>query len=185
MVFRTIRRVGLVSGMLALVFGLIAIALAMGFVRIGENTAAADNRLLRENVYFELARMPGAVHRLPPRVQRDILQFVFGECGYPVCRVQNNGGGIADIFLLAGAIINADPAARLIIDGPCASACVMAADLARDKTCITPRATFLLHKARYQKDIELFGQRIKYFDGFKDPDQSYSIDTWDLPSGRR
>ena len=59
----------------------------------------------------------------------------------------------------------------------------MAADLAREKTCITPRAAFRFHKARYQKQYRVFGFRITYVVGFTDPDHSDSIESWILQHG--
>ncbi len=111
--------------------------------------------------------------------KRSVVAHAFGNCGFPVCRITQSPGGLGDTFEYAADILNSLPDGKLVIDGRCASACVLAADRARAKTCITPRAEFAFHKARYHNVYELFGTwTLWIFDTFSDPGHSPDIDDW-------
>lgn len=69
--------------------------------------------------------------------------FGYAGCGDP-CIVDFNRGGVTMAFTRMGFEILAQRK-RLIINGPCASACAIMADIARPFTCITPRASFHFH----------------------------------------
>lgn len=62
------------------------------------------------------------------------------------CTIYNNPGGDVVIFQAAAQEIM-DEGKHLIIDGFCASACVMMADIARSNTCITEDAMIAVHQA--------------------------------------
>jgi hypothetical protein len=77
-----------------------------------------------------------------------------GDCSNP-CTVQSSNGGRIVDFEDAGNAIRAGARKRLVIDGYCASACMVMADRARPRACITSRATFLYHKTNYNRPIPL------------------------------
>ncbi|BCM87886.1 hypothetical protein [Methylobacterium indicum] len=68
-------------------------------------------------------------------------------CG-PVCTVRYNGGGVISHFMDQVENMKRDRV-TLRIDGPCASACTMAADKARPRVCITKRALLQFHNGYY------------------------------------
>jgi hypothetical protein len=78
-----------------------------------------------------------------------------GHCGNPCTIVRNTGGRIVD-FEDAGNAIRAGKQ-KLVIDGYCASACMVMADRARPRTCITSRAVFGYHKTNFGRPIPLRG----------------------------
>ena len=103
-----------------------------------------------------------------------------GECGDP-CRVTRNNGGVVKNFEDAASAILAGAKSRLIIDGPCYSACAILADKVRyyapRKVCITPRATFHFHKAWALSLLTVYnGQQT--VETFFDPPHSKEINDW-------
>jgi hypothetical protein len=79
-----------------------------------------------------------------------------GDCSNP-CTIQSNNGGIIVDFERAGSAIRSGARQKLVIDGYCASACMVMADRARPRTCITPRAQFGYHKTTWNRPIPLSG----------------------------
>lgn len=77
-----------------------------------------------------------------------------GNCGNP-CTVQSNGGGIIVDFERAGDAIRGGARQKLVIDGYCASACMVMADRARPRACITSNAQFGYHKTTWNRPIPL------------------------------
>lgn len=71
------------------------------------------------------------------------LEQAFGDCGNP-CVVHENTGGKLYTFFLASQELQAKRI-KLVIDGPCYSACASIADRIRADVCITPRAVFGFH----------------------------------------
>jgi hypothetical protein len=70
----------------------------------------------------------------------------FGPCRGETCIIRDSPGGNVMVFLAAAAeVINTGR--RVVIDGPCHSACAIFADMARERVCITKRALFGFHKA--------------------------------------
>lgn len=51
---------------------------------------------------------------------------------------------------------------RLVIDGLCASACMVMADRARAQTCITARARFGYHRTSYNNPLPLRNDLMKW-----------------------
>jgi len=78
-----------------------------------------------------------------------------GHCGNPCTIVRNTGGRIID-FEDAGNAIRAGRQ-KLVIDGYCASACMVVADRAGPRTCITSNAVFGYHKTNFGRPIPLRG----------------------------
>ncbi len=83
-----------------------------------------------------------------------IVAEVVGGCGDPCVVVSNNGGRITT-FREAGNAIRSGAGQTLIIDGFCASACMVMADRARPRVCITSRATFAYHKTNWNRPLPL------------------------------
>ncbi len=63
-----------------------------------------------------------------------------------VCIVNGNPGGVIDDFTAAASAINRS-GFKVVIAGPCLSACTIFADKARTHVCITKYAVFGFHKA--------------------------------------
>jgi hypothetical protein len=79
-----------------------------------------------------------------------------GDCSNP-CTIQSNNGGIIVDFEHAGDAIRGGARQKLVIDGFCASACMVMADRARPRACITSRTVFAYHKTNYNRPIPLSG----------------------------
>lgn len=79
---------------------------------------------------------------------------VAGDCGNPCTIVSNRGGVIVD-FEKAGDAIRAGARQKLVISGFCASACMVMADRARPRACITSSAVFAYHKTNWNRPIPL------------------------------
>jgi hypothetical protein len=79
-----------------------------------------------------------------------------GDCSNPCTVVSNRGGVIVD-FKAAGDAIRAGARQKLVIDGYCASACMVMADRARPRACITHNAVFAYHKTNFNRPIPLNG----------------------------
>ena len=77
-----------------------------------------------------------------------------GPCGDPCTVAASNGGRIVD-FTYAGDAIRSGARQKLVIDGYCASACMVLADRARPRACITSRAVFAYHKTNFNRPIPL------------------------------
>jgi hypothetical protein len=77
-----------------------------------------------------------------------------GDCSNP-CTVQSNNGGVIVDFEAAGDAIRAGARQKLVINGFCASACMVMADRARPRACITSSAVFAYHKTNYNRPIPL------------------------------
>jgi hypothetical protein len=78
---------------------------------------------------------------------------VIGPCAEDCVVRSNNGGSIVYFEDAADVIRRARK--KLIIDGYCASACMVMADHARPRTCITERAVFVYHKTNFNRPIPL------------------------------
>lgn len=91
-------------------------------------------------------------HALPPG--SSLVREAVGGCGNPCVIGYNDGGGI-ERFKMAGDAIRKGARKGLVIDGFCASACMVMADRARPRVCITERATFGYHKTNWGRPIPL------------------------------
>ena len=79
---------------------------------------------------------------------------VLDNCSDP-CTIQNNNGGVIADFENAGDAIRAGARQMIVIDGFCASACMVMADRARPRACITSRAQFGYHETNYNRPLPL------------------------------
>src|SRR5258705_11607402 len=100
-----------------------------------------------------IAVTPAAAAPVGPGAGAAIARAV-GSCGNPCTVVASNGGRIID-FEDAGDAIRAGARQKLVIDGYCASACMVLADRARPRACITSRAGFAYHETNYNRPIPL------------------------------
>ena len=82
-----------------------------------------------------------------------VIARVIGPCAED-CVVRSNGGGSIVYFEDAATVIRR-ARKKLIIDGFCASACMVMADRARPRTCITERAVFAYHNTNRNYPIPL------------------------------
>jgi hypothetical protein len=104
------------------------------------------------------------------------------HCGRTACTITNNPGGDIDVFTRAAQEVVSE-GKHLRIDGLCASACVLLADLARANTCITPAAEMAVHKAYV---VQVVGHTtvngaavpVGNLIARQDPPQSADIDAW-------
>ena len=84
-----------------------------------------------------------------------------------------------EIFLAAAQAVRAGAKRLVVIDGPCISACVIFADRARSKVCVTRRARFGFHKARDVAVAPLRSGAMLYVElGRSDPPHSRDISHW-------
>jgi hypothetical protein len=81
-------------------------------------------------------------------------QTPLDNCGDP-CMIEHNNGGVIADFENAGDAIHDGARQMLVIDGYCASACMVMADRARPRACITSRAQFGYHETNYVRPIPL------------------------------
>lgn len=79
-----------------------------------------------------------------------------GPCGDP-CVIHSNNGGRIVVFEDAADEIRRGARKRVVIDGYCASACMVLAARARSKVCITDRATFGFHRTNRGRPIPVSG----------------------------
>ncbi len=103
------------------------------------------------------------------------------HCGRTTCVIKNNPGGDVDLFQQAAHEVVWERK-RLVIDGLCASACVILADMARRNTCITSRARIAVHKASIVQMVRTTVANRKVtvgkVVGREDPPQSNDINRW-------
>ena len=81
-----------------------------------------------------------------------LLSVLFGASARAEVRVTNDAGGEVTSYLRTFADIRAS-GERLVIDGPCLSACTLFTALVpRSHVCVTPRAVLGFHAASYYDD---------------------------------
>ena len=100
-----------------------------------------------------IAVTPAAAAPVGPGAGAAIARAV-GPCGNPCTVLASNGGRIVD-FEDAGDAIRAGARQKLVIDGYWASACMVMADRARPRACITSRAVFAYHETNRNRPIPL------------------------------
>jgi len=83
---------------------------------------------------------------------KDPVEYALG-CSTP-CIVGYSPGGYTAVFQAAGDAFRAGSHDAMIINGPCYSACTMAADRAWPNVCTTKHALFGYHQARLPRFIE-------------------------------
>lgn len=125
----------------------------------------------------------GGPSQAQSRGQQLAVHAAFGECG-STCVVKSNPGGSVRLFQAAAAEVLAGAKRLVVIDGPCASACVIFADLAREKVCITKRASFRFHKASLISVTAMAdGSRRMRLVAREDPPHSDDINRWVYRNG--
>jgi len=104
------------------------------------------------------------------------------HCGRSICLIRDNRGGDVALYQRAAREVLAE-GRRLVIDGFCASACVVLADLARAQTCITLDAEIAVHKTSIMEvpaDAVIAGPNLPPGRLLRraDPPQSADINRW-------
>ncbi|MGQ2908727.1 MAG: hypothetical protein ACT6QU_12310 [Aliihoeflea sp.] len=109
-------------------------------------------------------------------------ESVFGACRGDTCVIRDNPGGDVRKFLAAAKEIRRS-GKRVVIDGQCASACAIFADVARERVCITKRATFGFHKASVFR-AQVTGN-VRKWERIRrhDPEHSSDIANWVYRNG--
>lgn len=103
----------------------------------------------------------------------------FGPCTGDVCVIRHNPGGEINKFVAAAQAVRQGALRQVIIDGPCLSACAIFADLARQRVCVTDRASFGFHKARLYSVLPARGGGTRYREVRReDPRHSADIAGW-------
>lgn len=123
-------------------------------------------------LYILLALIGAAVAAGTARA--DTVSDVLGCQGDP-CVVKFNGGGEVGSFKAAAREVQRS-GRRVVIDGPCLSACAIFADVARDRVCVTSKARFGFHKG-YVLDQPTAGGRFQLVKRFT-PSHSRDITGW-------
>lgn len=106
------------------------------------------------------------------------FERAFGPCSGQTCVVRSSPGGEVRRFLAAAAAVRAGAKQLVIIDGPCHSACAIFADVARERVCITPRASFGFHKATLYRAEGRGSERTLTRIARSDPRHSADIARW-------
>ena len=110
--------------------------------------------------------------------QAEAFHAVFGPCRGQTCVISSNPGGNVSQFLAAANEVLQGAKRLVVIDGPCASACVIFADVARERVCITRNASFGFHKATVLRAEQgRSGQRLRAV-ARRDPPHSRDIASW-------
>jgi hypothetical protein len=104
------------------------------------------------------------------------------HCARAACTIRDNRGGDVDLYRRAAKEVLAE-GKNLIIDGYCASACVVLMDLARSRTCITPDAEIAVHQTSIMEvpaDAVIAGPDVPAGRLIRraDPPQSDDINRW-------
>jgi hypothetical protein len=104
------------------------------------------------------------------------------NCSRTTCTVRHNPGGDIELFKRAASELVTE-GKHLVIDGVCASACVILADIARRNTCLTPSAKMQVHQAmvvRFTDRAVGSGGRnpVAELVRREDPPHSPDIDRW-------
>ena len=107
-----------------------------------------------------------------------VFQAAFGPCGEP-CVIRSCPGGNVKIFnAAASAVLHGNVRRTIVVDGQWTSACVLFADMARERVCITPRARFGFHKGTTHQLFFTPGYIVAVEKGRFDPAHSSDIERW-------
>ena len=115
----------------------------------------------------------------PQHAKADVVSEVLGCTGDP-CVVTYNPGGEVGAFKAAAREINRT-GRRVVIDGPCLSACAILADQARGRVCVTSNAKFGFHKG-YVLQVPVAGGQARLVKRFN-PSHSGDIASWVKKNG--
>jgi hypothetical protein len=111
---------------------------------------------------------------VPASSRADSISDVL-KCDGDPCVVSYNAGGEISAFKAAAREINAS-GRRVVIDGPCLSACAILADVARGRVCVTAKARFGFHKG-YVLEEPMAGGPLRFVKRFN-PEHSRDIAGW-------
>lgn len=109
----------------------------------------------------------------------DTVKTALGCSGNP-CVIKRNPGGEISAFEAAAREIKSS-GRRVVVDGPCYSACAILADIARGNVCVTSRAKFGFHQGYVVGRVKVGGP-LKLIGRFK-PTHSTDIDRWVAKNG--
>jgi hypothetical protein len=104
----------------------------------------------------------------------DVVSDVLG-CNSDPCVVKFNAGGEVGSFKAAARELKRS-GRRVVIDGPCLSACAILADEARGRVCVTQKARFGFHKG-FVLDQPMAGGRYRLVKRFT-PSHSADVAGW-------
>jgi hypothetical protein len=121
----------------------------------------------------------GTVLASAPRLEAASIETVLGCSGNP-CVVRSNPGGDVAQFRAAAHEIKRT-GTRVIIDGPCYSACAILADIARRNVCVTKNAKFGFHQGYIVAQAQNSGKY--YLLGRFKPPHSRDVNSWVSKNG--
>ncbi len=110
-------------------------------------------------ILFSIALLMGAIFWETSFAKAENHADTVLGCTARPCIVNKNYGGEIHKFKSAGNKI-ARNKEQLVINGDCASACVIAAEIAKPRACITPKARFGFHKAFIFVETEANGEKV-------------------------
>lgn len=113
------------------------------------------------------------------QARADMVSQVLGCEGDP-CIVRNNPGGEIGAFKAAARELMRS-GKRVVIDGPCLSACAILADHARARVCVTSQAKFGFHKG-FVMAHSMAGGPMRLVKRF-DPSHSRDVASWVKKNG--
>jgi len=118
----------------------------------------------------------------------DEVADTLGCMGGPntTCIINNNSGGSVQRFTQAAELVKQGARKRVVVDGYCASACTIAADIAKERFCITQYSLMAFHKGTEHgltwTKFNLLGREMLFGpmpqDRFFDPAYSPKIQAW-------
>lgn len=121
----------------------------------------------------------GALACSPQAATADAVRSAL-HCKQDPCVVKNSPGGELGQFESAAAELKST-GRRVVIDGPCYSACAILADKARDNVCVTKRARFGFHQGYVVGQLKIGGP-VKLLGRFT-PSHSSDIARWVSQNG--
>ena len=124
----------------------------------------------------------GPPDRQPAQAGEALDKALQARCTRSTCIIRENRGGDVALYQRAAREVLAE-GKNLVIDGFCASACVVLADLARSRTCITLDAEIAVHKTSIMEvpaDAVIGGPDLPAGRLLRrsDPPQSADINRW-------
>ena len=94
------------------------------------------------------------------------MEVVFGCTSTKECVITMNEGGVLLLFHDAADEVR-KYGTRVIVDGPCISACVLFASIARENVCVTRNAKMLIHLVAVKHVFDQSGKEITPLDDIR------------------
>jgi hypothetical protein len=114
-----------------------------------------------------------------PKAEPDVFATLFGPlCKGDPCIINGALGGNVEKHQQAAKAVRAGAKQLIMVTGPCYSACAIFLDEARERACITPRASFHFHKAMEYNEKIVAGKTTKIPLKYFDPPHSNDIRKW-------